>query len=59
MRRIAALAVGTLALLGVLTAPANAVPDPNCVVTEATALLDLSSVTVPPELPNPTGCLAP
>ncbi|QCX80336.1 hypothetical protein C9F11_33760 [Streptomyces sp. YIM 121038] len=62
MRRIAALAVGTLAVLGALAAPASAVPDPvatvDCAVQEVTGLVDLASPGVPAEVPA-TGCLAP
>ncbi|MGA4838461.1 hypothetical protein [Streptomyces sp. G45] len=62
MRRIAALAVGTLAVLGALAAPASAVPDPvatvDCAVQEVTGLVDLASPGVPTEVPA-TGCLAP
>ncbi|MEU2560414.1 hypothetical protein ABZ626_13930 [Streptomyces longispororuber] len=62
MRRITALAVGTLALVGVLAAPASAVPDPvataDCAVQEVTGLVDLAGLGVPAEVPV-TGCLAP
>ncbi|MEW2527880.1 hypothetical protein [Streptomyces sp. NPDC047071] len=62
MRRIAALAVGTLAVLGALAAPASAVPDPvatvDCAVQEVTGLVDLAGPGVPAEVPA-TGCLAP
>ncbi|MFI8932148.1 hypothetical protein ACIG3E_31325 [Streptomyces sp. NPDC053474] len=65
MRRIAALAVGTLAVvgvLGVLAGPASAVPDPvatvDCAVQEVTGLVDLANPGVPAEVPA-TGCLAP
>ncbi|MEV0440573.1 hypothetical protein AB0I84_31770 [Streptomyces spectabilis] len=62
MRRIAALAVGTLALLGAVAAPASAVPDPvatvDCAVQEVTGLVDLANLGVPAEVPV-TGCLAP
>lgn len=64
MRRITAMAtmaVGTIALVGALAAPASAVPDPvatiDCAVQEVTGL-----VTVPPEVPAEvpgTACLAP
>ncbi|KUF14771.1 hypothetical protein [Streptomyces silvensis] len=65
MRRIAAMttmAIGTLALVGALAAPASAVPDPvatvDCAVQEVAGLADLASPGVPAEVPA-TGCLAP
>ncbi|GGV41198.1 hypothetical protein [Streptomyces spectabilis] len=62
MRRIAALAVGTLALLGAVAAPASAIPDPlavvDCAVQDVTGLVDPASLGVPAEVPA-TGCLAP
>ncbi|MCI3934260.1 hypothetical protein [Streptomyces sp. AN091965] len=62
MRRIAALAVGTLAVLGALAGPASAVPDPvatvDCAVQEVAGLVDLAHPGVPAEVPA-TGCLAP
>lgn len=62
MRRIAAVTLGGLALLGVLATPASAVPDPvatvDCAVQEVTALVDLASPGLPTETPA-TGCLAP
>ncbi|WP_030564146.1 hypothetical protein [Streptomyces aureocirculatus] len=65
MRRIAAvttMAIGTLALVGALAAPASAVPDPvatiDCAVQDVTGLVDPTGLGVPPEVPA-TGCLAP
>ncbi|MEU7136326.1 hypothetical protein [Streptomyces sp. NPDC046261] len=62
MRRIASIAVGTLALLGAVTAPANAVPDPvatvNCAVQEVTGVLDPADIALPTEVPG-TACIAP
>ncbi|MVO84482.1 hypothetical protein GPA10_06755 [Streptomyces sp. p1417] len=65
MRRIAAMttmAIGTLALVGALAAPASAVPDPvatvDCAVQEVTGLVDPAGLGVPAEIPA-TGCLAP
>ncbi|GGQ24679.1 hypothetical protein [Streptomyces griseomycini] len=65
MRRIATVTFGGLALLGLLTTPAGAVPDPVAAVTcitgsatEVTALVDPAALTAPGELPAIT-CLAP
>lgn len=60
-RVIAAVSLGA-ALLGGLTSPAGAVPDPvttvNCAVQEVTGLVDLAHPAVPAEVPG-TACLAP
>ena len=65
MRRAATVLLGTLAVVGALSAPAVAVPDPvatiNCVAqtpAEVTALVDPASLGVPTEIPG-TACLAP
>ncbi|MFH8610297.1 hypothetical protein ACH4D5_22730 [Streptomyces sp. NPDC018029] len=65
MRRSAAVILGAVALLGVLAAPASAVPDPVATVdclaqapAEITALVDPASPGLPTEIPL-TGCLAP
>ncbi|MFF5127589.1 hypothetical protein ACFY41_11780 [Streptomyces syringium] len=62
MRRIAAVTLGGLALLGVLATPANAVPDPvalvDCAVQDVTSLVDPASPGLPTEIPG-AGCLAP
>ncbi|MFK4065452.1 hypothetical protein [Streptomyces sp. NPDC029674] len=65
MRRTAAVILGAVALLGVLAAPASAVPDPvatvDCLAAAAgdvTSLIDPASPGVPAEIPGTT-CLAP
>ncbi|MFJ8649280.1 hypothetical protein ACIRNI_24555 [Streptomyces sp. NPDC093546] len=67
MRRIAAVVLGTIALLGSTATTASAVPDPtavvDCVVTGATdltAVVDPASLAIPPEVPGVPGanCLA-
>ncbi|MEV0375591.1 hypothetical protein AB0I10_38595 [Streptomyces sp. NPDC050636] len=65
MRRITAVAIGTLAFLGVLASPASAVPDPVGTITcltesagDVTALVDPASPGVPSEIPG-ASCLAP
>ncbi|MEV7289956.1 hypothetical protein AB0O01_36315 [Streptomyces sp. NPDC093252] len=62
MPRIAAVALGALALVGALSAPAVAIPDPiatvDCAVAEVTGLISLGGLGVPTEVPG-TACLAP
>ncbi|MEV0255352.1 hypothetical protein AB0H82_13995 [Streptomyces sp. NPDC050732] len=65
MRRTAAVILGAVALLGVLAAPASAVPDPvatvDCLAQAAgdvTSLIDPASPGVPAEVPG-AACLAP
>ncbi|MGW7273858.1 hypothetical protein ACWGH5_25405 [Streptomyces sp. NPDC054864] len=65
MRRSAAVVLGALALVGVLTVPASAIPDPvgtvDCLAQAAgdvTSLVDPASPGVPSEVPG-TACLAP
>ncbi|QEV20801.1 hypothetical protein [Streptomyces alboniger] len=65
MRRTAAVVLGAVTLLGILTVPASAVPDPiatlGCVTQAAgdvTGLVDPAAPSVPAEIPG-VGCLAP
>lgn len=65
MRRSAAVILGAVALLGVLSVPASAVPDPvstvDCVAQSAgdvTSLVDPASPGIPSEVPG-AACLAP
>lgn len=65
MRRAATVLLGTLAIIGALSAPAVAVPDPvatvNCLAqtpADITGLIDPASLAVPTEIPG-TACLAP
>ncbi|MGW6061599.1 hypothetical protein [Streptomyces sp. NPDC055189] len=65
MRRSAAVILGAFALLGVLAAPASAIPDPvatvDCVAQAAgdvTTLVDPASPGLPSEVPG-AACLAP
>ncbi|MEV7190521.1 hypothetical protein AB0N81_01760 [Streptomyces sp. NPDC093510] len=65
MRRSAAVILGAVALLGVLAAPASAVPDPVATVDclthaagDVTSLIDPASPGLPAEVPG-TACLAP
>lgn len=66
MHRIAAvtaMAIGTLALVGALAAPASAVPDPvttvNCAFQDVTGLVDPAGLGVPAEVPATTCLMAP
>ncbi|MEU9332630.1 hypothetical protein AB0D49_05610 [Streptomyces sp. NPDC048290] len=62
MPRFAAAALGAFALIGVLAAPAAAIPDPlttvDCAVQEVTGLVSLTGLGVPAEVPA-MACLAP
>lgn len=65
MRRIAVLALGVAAFIGVLATPASAVPDPVGTITclaesagDVTSLVDPASPGVPSEIPG-SNCLAP
>lgn len=64
MRRIAAVVVGTVVLLGAAAPLASAVPDPvalvDCATTSAgdlTTLVDPSAIALPSEVPG-ASCLA-
>ncbi|MFE2040666.1 hypothetical protein ACFXAZ_06970 [Streptomyces sp. NPDC059477] len=61
MSRLAATALGAVALLGMLATPAVAIPDPvatvDCAVQEVTGLVSLGALAVPTAVPG-TGCLA-